>query len=114
MRFCHTLLIPVVAGLVVAACEEKATLDRSQVRYLTVDGRKFEVRVAPTEVAGEYRMLVVRATVVINPDPEREHQRNWAVARQVMDRLCKGRPYQTFDDTLVDGVNLQTRFRCQA
>lgn len=103
----------VAATLALMACQEKATLDRSRVETVTMEGRKFEVRVASTDVANEYRMVVVRGSAVINPDPEFEYQRTWKVARQVMDRTCKDRPYQTFDDTLVDDVNLQLRFRCQ-
>ena len=107
-----------IAGLIVpatllVACHEKAALDRSRVEMVTMDGRKFEVRVAATGVADEYRMVVVRGSAVINPDPEFERQRTWKVARQVMDRTCNDRPYQTFDDTLIDDVNLQLRFRCQ-
>jgi hypothetical protein len=103
------LLAPTLA---VSACQPKATLDRSRVEMVTVEGRKFEVRIVPTGVADEYRMLVVRATLVVNPDPESEYQRNWNVARQFMDRTCNGQPYKTLDDTLVDQVNLQIRFAC--
>jgi hypothetical protein len=102
------------AMLALAACQEKATLDRSRVEMVTLEGRKFEVRVAPTGVADEYRMVVVRGSMVINPNPKFEHQRTWKVARQVMDRTCKDRPYQTFDENLIDDVNLQLLFRCQA
>jgi hypothetical protein len=101
------------ATLALTACHEKATLDRSRVEMVTMEGRKFEVRVASTDVTSEYRIVVVRGSAVINPDPEFEYQRTWKVARQVMDRTCKGRPYQTFDDTLIDDVNLKLRFRCQ-
>ncbi|CAN5713216.1 hypothetical protein BH11PSE3_BH11PSE3_26270 [soil metagenome] len=103
-----------VAALPLAACQDKATLDRSRVEMITLEGRKFEVRMAATDVPGEYRLLVVRGTMVINPDPEFEYQRTWVVARQVMDRTCKGKPYVTLDDNLIDSVNLQTRFRCQS
>ncbi len=108
-----------VAGLIAAAssliaCHEKATLDRSRVEMVTLEGRRFEVRVASTDVADEWRIVVVRGSAVINPDPEFEHQRTWTVARQVMDRTCRGRPYQTFDDTLIADVNLKLRFRCQS
>ena len=37
-----------------------------------MDGRRFEVRVAPADVEGEFRMLVVRATIVLNPDADAE------------------------------------------
>lgn len=102
------------AMLALAACHEKATLDRSRVEMVTLEGRKFEVRVAATDVADEWRIVVVRGSVVINPDPEFEYQRTWTVARQIMDRTCRGRPYQTFDDTLIADVNLKLRFRCQS
>lgn len=104
------LLLPIALAL--GACNDKATLDRSQVETVRVEGRLFEVRIAPTEVANEYRMLVVRATLVINPDPEVERARASNVARQFMDRTCKGQPYQMLQDNLVDEVNLETRFRC--
>jgi hypothetical protein len=110
-KLCLASLLGAVLAL--AACHEKATLDRSRVEMVTMEGRKFEVRVASTGVPDEYRMVVVRGSAVINPDPEFEHQRTWKVARQVMDQTCKERPYQTFDDTLIDDVNLQVRFRCQ-
>jgi hypothetical protein len=100
------------AALCLTACQEKATVDRSRVEMVTVEGRRFEVRIVPTGVPDEYRMLVVRATLVVNPDSEREYQRNWNVARQFMDRTCGGQPYKTLDDTLVDSVNLQIRFAC--
>ncbi|MDP1966889.1 MAG: hypothetical protein Q8K93_32370 [Reyranella sp.] len=106
--------LALLALLMLGACNTKATLDDSQVETVRVDGRLFEVRIAPTGVANEYRMLVVRATVVINPDPEAERARDWNVARQYMDRTCKGRRYQVLDNNLVDEVNLETRFRCAA
>jgi hypothetical protein len=99
-------------ALSVSGCQEKATLERSRVEMVTVEGRRFEVRIAPTGTADEYRMLVVRATLVVNPDPELESQRNWNVARQFMDRTCRGQPYKTVDSSLVDNVNLQIRFVC--
>jgi hypothetical protein len=96
-----------------AACDQpKGTLDRSQVEYVTVEGRRFEVRMAPTDVPGEYRVLAVRATIAIDPDPEAERNRNWVVAKAVMDRTCKDGPYTVLEHRLVDNVNFYTRFRC--
>ncbi len=95
-----------------AACNAKATLDQTQVEYMTVDGRKYEVRVASTDVPDEYRLLIVRATLVINPDAEAERSRNQNVANRVMTRTCKGRQARTLEDNLVDEVNLEIRFRC--
>ena len=56
--------------------------------------------------------MVVRATLVINPDPELERERAWAVARDVIQQACKGGRSQVLEDNLVDNVNLFTRFRC--
>lgn len=90
---------------------DKGTLERSRTEIVTVAARKFEVRI--TQIApDEYRMLVVRATAVVRPDPEREYQRNWNVAHQLIDRTCKGSNYQVLEDHL-DDVTLFTRFRCQ-
>lgn len=101
-----------IALLGLAACNDKGTLDRSQVQYVTREGRKFEVRVAPTGTPNEYRLLVVRATLVINPDPELERERAWAVARDVIQQTCKGGRSRVLEDNLVDNVNLFTRFQC--
>ena len=103
-----------LAALTLDGCNDKGTLDRTQVEYMRVDGRRFEVRVTPADDVGVYRLLVVRATLVIDPHPEAERSRDWNVARQVMDRTCKDRPYKVLEDNLVDNVNLYTRFRCAA
>ena len=99
-------------ALLVAACHPKGALEGSQVEYIRLEGRRFEVRLATTDVPDEFRLHVVRATLVINPDPELERSRAWNVARQVMDRTCRGRTYKVLEDNLVDNVNLFTRFRC--
>ncbi len=98
--------------LAVAACASKGTLDNSNVEVVKVDGRRFEVRIAPTDLANEYRMMIVRATLVIEPNAELERQRARNVARQFMERTCKGRPYKVLEDRLADQVNYYTRFRC--
>ena len=117
MRRIGRFLRPVVptgalAALLLAACNDKGTLERSQVEVIRVEGRRYEVRIAPTGIPDTYRLLVVRATVVVNPDPEAERSRGWNVARQIMDRTCKGRTYQVLEDNLADNVNLYARFRC--
>ena len=107
----------VAAGMLaaLAACDNpKGTLDRSQVEYMTVEGRRFEVRMAPTDVPGEYRVLAVRATIVVDPDPAAERARDWTVAKAVMDRTCKNGPYTVLEHRLADNVNFYTRFRCGA
>lgn len=109
---------PVAGALMFAAlvflgaCLPKGTLEGSQVEYMTVEGRRFEVRIAPTDVKGEYRVLAVRATIAVNPDPEAERNRDWTVAKAVMDRTCRDRPYTVLEHQLADNVNFYTRFRC--
>jgi len=103
-------ILSIILGL--AACNDKATLDNSRVHYVTYEGRKFEVRVAPTEKPNEYRLLVVRATLVINPDPERERERDSAIAWKAIQVVCKGGRPQVLEHNLIDNVNFMTRFRC--
>jgi hypothetical protein len=101
----------VALGLV--ACAPKGTLDNSRVEMVRVDGRRYEVRIASTEVEGEYRLLIVRATIVINPDPQLEAERNWNVVQPFMQRTCRG-PFVVLENHLADDVNLFIRFRCGA
>lgn len=108
------VLLLLAAPAVLTACEAKGTLDNSQVELMTVDGRKYEVRLAPAGGVDEYRLMVVRATLVLGANPEAERERATNVARQVMDRTCKGRRRQVLEDNLVDDVNYYTRFRCLA
>jgi hypothetical protein len=102
----------VLPALALAACAHKDSLADSSVRNVRVDGRLFEVRVAPTDVTNEYRLMVVRATLVIDPDPELERQRAQNVAGPIMEQTCKG-PYKLLENRLVDQINYYTRFRCQ-
>jgi hypothetical protein len=95
-----------------AGCYEKGSLEGSSVELVTVDARKFEVRVAPTGNPDEYRMLIVRATMVYDPDSESERSRAEEVARRMIPRTCKGRPYEELIATL-SGVNYRTVFRCK-
>ena len=108
----HPAAALLLAVVTLCACHDKGTLDRSQVEIVRVEGRRFEVRVASTGTPDEFRLLIVRATMVIDPDPEAERSRGWNVATQIMDRTCRGRHYKVLEDNLVDNVNLFLRFRC--
>ena len=68
---------------------------------------------APTDIKDEYRLLTVRATLVLAPDPEAERNRDWTAAKQVMGRTCRARPYAVLDHRIADNVNFYTRFRCE-
>jgi hypothetical protein len=74
-NLCQAVCATVLAVFMVAACHDKGTLEGSQVEYVRAEGRRFEVRVAPAGVEGEFRMLVVRATIVLNPNAEAERSR---------------------------------------
>jgi hypothetical protein len=101
-----------LALLMLVACHDKGTLENSRVEIVRVEGRRFEVRVAPADAEGEFRMLVVRATIVLNPDPEAERSRAENVAKPFMERSCRGQSYKVLDDQLIDNVTLSLRFRC--
>jgi hypothetical protein len=101
-----------LAVLAVAACEHQGTLDNSPVEYTSVEGRKIEVRVASTGRPNEYRLLAVRDTIVIDPEPANERRRAWEAARRFIDRTCKGRPYEVLEERLAEKINLYLRFRC--
>ena len=89
----------------------KGTLEGSRAETVRVDGRLYEIRVASTGVEREHELLIVRATIVINPDPDLESQRNWNVVQPFMQRTCKS-PFVVLENQLVDKVNLYIRFRC--
>lgn len=107
------LALPLAVVTLAACTTTKGTLDRSQAETIRVDGRLYEVRVAPAGVEGEYRLLVVRGTIVIDPDPQLESQRLWNVVQPFMQRTCKG-PFVVLENNLADKVNLNIRFRCGA
>jgi hypothetical protein len=102
------------ASLFLSACAPKASLDDTQVEMVTVDGRKYEVRLGSTGTPDEYRMLIVRATLVINADDELEAQRAQNVYPRFIDRTCKGRPHQILSEGLSGEVNYYVLFRCLA
>jgi hypothetical protein len=99
------------AATLLAGCYEVGSLDRTQVEPITVEGRKFEVRLSRTGTANEWRMEINRATMVVGPDYELEGDRAREVARRIMERTCKGRPYTQPIDGM-RGINYYTVFTC--
>jgi hypothetical protein len=100
------------ATLLLTGCYKVDTLEGTQAEPITVEGRKFTVRVAPTDIApNQYRLLVQRSTMVINPDYEEESYRAREVAKRIMARTCKDRPYSQAVDGM-EGVNYKTVFSC--
>lgn len=112
-RSSWTRTLVAIAALALAGCSPKGSLEGSQVEVVRVEGRLYEVRVAPTGTPNEYRMLIVRATMVIGPDPERETERDREVAERYMKQTCKGGPYEEIVAGLQGDVNYRTLFRCR-
>lgn len=113
MKRYRTVVVAVVGGLTLAGCYQKGSLPGSQVETVKVDGRRYEVRIAPTGTPNEYRMLVIRATLVINPDPEVEMARGREVSQRYMSRTCNGGPYEEILADLQGDINYRTLFRCK-
>lgn len=101
-------------SLSLVACAPKASLDDTQVEMVTVDARKYEVRLGSTGTPDEYRMLIMRATLVINADDELEAQRAQNVYPRFIERTCRGRPHQVLSEGLSQEVNYFVLFRCLA
>ena len=99
------------AAALLAGCYKVDSLEGTQAEAITVEGRKFTVRVGPTGTPNQYRLLVQRSTMVINPDYELEGDRARNVAKIIMERTCKGARYSQAVDGM-DGVNYKTVFSC--
>ena len=108
------LKLPALAALsLLAGCYQVGSLEGTQVEPMTVEGRKFEVRLTRTGAPNEWRLQINRATMVVGPDYELEGDRAREVARRVMERTCKGKPYNQAIDGM-RGINYYTVFTCQA
>ena len=112
MRIKQVAILVGFTVLSVVGCNQKGSLDGSRAEVVKVDGRRFEVRVAPTGAPDEYRMLIIRATMVVNPDPELEMARAQEVAERYMKQTCKARAYQEIVSGLEGAINYRTVFRC--
>jgi hypothetical protein len=105
-------MISLAMASLLAGCYQVGSLPGTQVEPITVDGRKFEVRLTSTGAPNEWRMEINRATMVLGPEYETEGDRAREVAKRVMDRTCKGRPYNQPIDGM-RGINYYTTFTCQ-
>jgi hypothetical protein len=103
--------VPLAAALLLAGCYQVGSLEGTQVEQIRVEGRLFQVRLRPTGAPNEWRMQINRATMVIGPDLELEGDRARAVARRIMVRTCRGRPYNQSVDGM-RGINYYTTFTC--
>jgi hypothetical protein len=106
-------LLALVSATLLTGCYQVGSLDGTQVEPITVEGRRFQVRLRPTDVApNQWRLQINRATIVVNPESELEGDRAREVARRIMDRTCKGRPYNQSIDGM-RGINYYTVFTCE-
>jgi len=101
------------AGLALGACNDVVGLPGSEAQPITVGGQKMQVRVAPTEQPGMYRLVAQRTTIVVNADPDLERERGYRAARPYMEQQCHG-PYDVVMEKLVDQVNLVLVFQCKS
>jgi len=100
-----------LAGL--AACaEQQRSVPGTSAQYLNVEGKRIMVRVAATDVPGEYRVLAVRDAMVINPDPANERERGAYAARYYMKQTCQEKGFQVLEEGMLDNINYFARFRC--
>jgi hypothetical protein len=100
------------ATVLLAGCYQVGQMEGTQIEPITVEGRKFEIRMERTGAPNEWRLLVHRATMVIGPEAETEYDRARVVARRIMERTCKGQPYNQAIETM-QGINYRTVFTCQ-
>ena len=77
-----------VAALTLSACSPKGTLENSHEELVRVEGRQYEVRIAKTDMPDTWRLMVVRASVVLDAEPELERMRGQNVARPFIEHTC--------------------------
>lgn len=112
MTLSRSLLALTAPALLLAGCYQVGSLQGTEVELIRVDTRQFEVRLRPTDIApNQWRLEVNRATFVINPDYELEGDRAREVAKRIIDRTCKGKPYSQAVDGM-SGINYYTVFTC--
>ena len=109
-----TLAAALLAAIGLGACHDQQSIERTQSQYMNVGGKRVKVDLKPTDVPGQFDLLVVRDTIVVNPDPETERERGRDAATRVMEEVCGGkrlRP-EVLGERLVQQLNYYVRFRC--
>ena len=102
------------ASLGLGACHSQHSIEGTQSQYLNVAGKRVKVDLKPTDVPGEFDILVARDAIVANPDPETERERGREAATRVMEEVCgvKRLSPQVMAERLVQQLNYYVRFRC--
>jgi hypothetical protein len=109
-----TLPLILAAAALLAGCLTQESIEGTRAEPMTVDGRKLKVNVGPTGTPGEFRLLVVRDTMVIDPDPALERRRAQEASRRVMASTCKDKPPRVLNEGLSQEINYYVLFRCGA
>ena len=108
------LCLPVALLMLAACAAEQQSLQGTQSRFITVAGRRMKVDLSATGQPQEFDLLVVRDTVVINPNPDNEQARAQEAANRVMREVCNLRRLtpEVVDSRLEQQINYHVRFRC--
>ena len=109
-----TILPLALTDALLSGCQQQDSIEGTRAEHITVDGRKLKVNLGPTGTPGEYRLLIVRDTVVINPDPALERQRAEEAARRVIKSTCKDAPPRVINEGISQQINYYVLFRCGA
>ncbi len=110
----RAVVLALAAAALVAGCsEQQRALPGSSVQFLTVEGKRIQVRVSPFGGPGEYRLIAARDAILLgSADTENELRRSEYAAQHYMKQTCSGRGYQVMEAGMLDAINYFTRFRC--
>ena len=103
-----------LAAASLGACQPQHTIEGTSAQYMNVAGKRMKANLSPSEVPGEFDLLIVRDAIVVNPNPESERERGREAATRVMRDTCgvKGLSPQVIGERLVQQLNYYVRFRC--
>jgi hypothetical protein len=115
MYFARSITVAtLLAAASLGACHSQHTIEGTSSQYMNVAGKRVKANLSPSDVPGEFDLLIVRDAMVINPDPESERERGRDAATRVMRDVCgvKGLSPQVIGERLVQQLNYYVRFRC--
>ena len=103
-----------LAALGLGACYPQHSIEGTSSRSMNVDGKRMNADLKATGVPGEYDLLIVRDSMVLNPDPQIERERGREAASRVMREVCGAKHLtpQVEGERLVQQLNYYVRFRC--
>ena len=103
-----------LAALGLGACYPQHSIEGTSSQNLNVGGKTMKADLKPTGVPGEFDLLIVRDSMVLNPDPETERERGRAAASRVINEVCgvKRLSPRVEAERLVQQINYYVRFRC--